>query len=119
MTTPRTLRKLRKPASLLVTSTLSRALSPIRSVVVEKSVDIAGRDTPRTIRLQNFPYEPEYCGLSHCSSQTGEASLVKAADLPSPACQWAKSGSMFFPSSDATSGISMVGFTFLAESTRP
>src|SRR5207248_10793680 len=107
------LRKLVKPASLLVTSTVTRARSPTRSVVVEKSVDIGGRETPRTICVQNFPYEPEYCALSHGSSHTGEASLVNAAVLPSPACQWAKRGSIFFPSSDATSGISMVGFIFL------
>src|SRR5688572_8996325 len=113
------LRKLVKPASLLVTSTVTRARSPMRSVVVEKSVDMGGRETPRTICVQNFPYEPAYCGLSQGSFQTGEASLVKAADLPSPACQWAKSGSIFFPSSDATSGISMVGLIFLAESTMP
>ena len=116
---PRIFKKLVKPASLFVTSTVTRDRSPIRSVVVEKSVLIGGRETPRTIWLQNFPYDPEYCGLSHCSSQTGEASLVNAAVLPSPACQCAKSGSMFFPSSDATSGISIVGLTFLAERTNP
>src|SRR5688572_5796643 len=119
MTTPRMFRKLVNPASLFTASTDTVALSPLRTVATVKSRDIGGRETPRTICAQNLPYEPAYSPPSHGSFQIGDPSLVNAAALPRPACQWAKSGSIFLPSIDATSGISIVGLFFFALSTSP
>src|SRR5689334_11773974 len=102
-TVPSTLRKLRYLLSLPTASTTILPLSPVMVVWTSKSEDMGGRETPRTICAQNFEYSAE---PSHCEAQIALASLVKTADRPRPACQWAMIGSCNLP---AAMGMTTLG----------
>src|SRR5690349_637232 len=100
------LRKLRRTPSLLRASTTILPLSPSRRVVTSKSVDMGGRETARTTCAQNLLYSGE---ATHAAPHLLLASLVQTAALPRPVCQWARTGSRFFP---VVSGISICGLFF-------
>jgi len=51
-------RKFKNALSRLSASTVIFPLSPTCVVCTSKSALIGGRDTPRTICAQNFPYSP-------------------------------------------------------------